>query len=375
MIGDLLRILQQGGPVQWDLARQMAASVASDGQPEPNVDPLERMALEELTRVAELHVESATGLRATLGAGRLSLRALTRTEWALQTLDSWRPLLESLSRSLSSEASSSEDAAEDALSGLLSSLGKAVGPAMLGLQFGSAIGHLARRAFGQYDFPIPHGDADELALVPVNLSNFAEDWSLPIDDVRLWACVTEVSHHALFARPELRGRLEQLVSEYVSGFRPDTSTLEQRLSEVDPTDLSAIQSLLGDPESMVRERETPEQALLRSSLESAVLAVEGYVDWVTDVVIQRLVGSPGPLREAMRRRRVERDAGEHFVERLFGLELSQAQFDKGSAFIAGVLERASEEDLSLLWRKGGLPTPSELDAPGLWLERVHIEGT
>ncbi|MGH9103429.1 MAG: zinc-dependent metalloprotease, partial [Acidimicrobiales bacterium] len=338
MLGDLLRILSQAGPVQWDLARQMAASVASDTQPEPNVDPLERIRLEELARVAELHVVEATGLRATREAASIGIHPLTRTDWALRTLDSWRPLLESLSRSLSADPPATlddPDAESDRLAGLLGSLGRAVGPAMLGLQFGSSVGHLARRALGQYDFPVPRAGGEELAVVPANLTGFAEDWSLPGDDVRLWVCVSEVAHHAVFGRPHVRARLEELLSGYVSGFRPDTTGLEERLAGVDLNDLGSLQAALGDPSGLVRERESPEQASTRARLEALVAAVEGYVDHVTDVVGHRLIVSFGPLTEALRRRRVERDSGERFMEQLFGLELSQACFDRGSAFVHG----------------------------------------
>ena len=60
--GDLLKMLGTQGPVQWDGARQLALSIATGGQAEPNVDPAERIFLEQLSRVADLHVAQATGL-------------------------------------------------------------------------------------------------------------------------------------------------------------------------------------------------------------------------------------------------------------------------------------------------------------------------
>ena len=61
LFGDLARMLQQQGPVNWDAARQLAASIATEGKSEPNVDPLDRIQLEQLARVAELQVGNATG--------------------------------------------------------------------------------------------------------------------------------------------------------------------------------------------------------------------------------------------------------------------------------------------------------------------------
>ncbi len=79
------------------------------------------------------------------------------------------------------------------------------------------------------------------------------------------------------------------------------------------------------------------------------------------------------VTEAVRRRRVEADQSDRFVERLFGLELTQAQYDRGSRFVAGVVERAGAEGLARLWSEERyLPTPAEVDAPGLWLARIDL---
>ena len=61
------------------------------------------------------------------------------------------------------------------------------------------------------------------------------------------------------------------------------------------------------------------------------------------------------------------------MERILGLNLTQEQVDRGAAFVAGVLERAGDKGLALLWQEGqNLPTPSEVDAPGLWLARLEL---
>ena len=51
--GDIGKLFLSAGPVNWDVARQMAQWLALEGQTsEPNVDPLTRMRYEELYRVA-----------------------------------------------------------------------------------------------------------------------------------------------------------------------------------------------------------------------------------------------------------------------------------------------------------------------------------
>src|SRR5438309_2189982 len=83
----------------------------------------------------------------------------------------------------------------------------------------------AQWAMGQYDLPIPRPAADSLMVVPSTVDAFAEDWSLPPDDVRLWVCVTELTLQAVLSRPHVRDRLQELLLEYAGAFEPDSAAL------------------------------------------------------------------------------------------------------------------------------------------------------
>jgi putative hydrolase len=389
LFGDLLKLLRTEGPINWELTRQLAQAVATGGEAEPNVDPVARIRLEELLRVAELHVADATGLATSASGATLTVNPVGRAQWAWFTLEDWRSLIEAMARSLSPKEGlpkegdvTAEETRPDLpggeplggeadLSDLLGQWASALGPTLLGMQFGSTVGHLAQKAMGQYDLPIPRPPRDQLLVVPSNLESFSKDWSLPQDDVRLWVCIGEIAHHAVLSRPGVRERLQGLLHDYVSGFRPDSTSFEDKLSGLDPSDPAALQRAIGDPTALLGEAQTDEQRALLAQMEAIVSVLEGYVDNVLDTVGRRLISSYGPLSEALRRRRVERDQGQRFVERLFGLEMGQEQFDRGSAFVEGVIERAGEKGLVPLWKTADhLPTPAEVDAPGLWLERI-----
>jgi len=251
---------------------------------------------------------------------------------------------------------------------------------MLSMTAGSMVGHLARRSLGQYDLPIPRPaagpHADDLLLVVPNLDAFADEWSLQRDDLRLWVCVHEIAHHAVFAVPHVRTRMDDLLTRHVSSFRNDPMALEGRLGELDlsdPSALAGLQEALGSPELILGAITSPEQEALRPELDALVAVVVGVVDHVLDVVGGKLIGGYGMLTEALRRRRVEAAEADRFVERLFGLELVQATYDRGSAFVDGVVERAGEDGLRRLWASPEhLPTPNEVDAPGLWLARLDL---
>ena len=102
IFGDLAKLFQQQGPVNWDAARQLAFSIATGDTTtsEPNVDPLERIKIEQLARVADLQVANATGLSTSITGRGVTIVPVTRTQWAQQTLDAYRPLFEKLAGSL-----------------------------------------------------------------------------------------------------------------------------------------------------------------------------------------------------------------------------------------------------------------------------------
>ncbi len=82
MLGDLLRLIRTEGPLQWELAFQLATSVAAGDEPDPNPDPLARIRLEELSAIAELHVADVTGMVLGPRGSGLRLVPTSRVEWA-----------------------------------------------------------------------------------------------------------------------------------------------------------------------------------------------------------------------------------------------------------------------------------------------------
>ena len=373
-LGDLAKMLQSSGPVSWDAAKQFAVQVATDGTAESNPDPLERIKFEELARVADLRVSDLTGLATSTTGRMLTILPVTRGEWARRTLDGWRPLLERLSTSLSAAGTAGQgEPGDDPLTSLLQGFSAAFGPLLFGMQAGAMVGHLATRTLGQYDLPIPRPPSDELLVVGANIDALSEEWSLPIDDLRLWICLSELATHAVLGVPHVRHRLEELLLEYVGGFSVDPAALESRLGEVDPTNPEALQQALGDPAALLGAIQTPAQQAQLPRLEALVAAIVGYVDWVMDSVGTTLIGSYGMLTEALHRRRVEAGEGDRFVGHLLGLEVGQAAYDRGERFVQGIVERSGAEALSRLWSdERNLPTPAEVDAPGLWLARIDL---
>jgi len=249
---------------------------------------------------------------------------------------------------------------------------------------GSTAGHLAVRAMGHFELPLPRPVREPLTMVLANVDSFAEEWSLPKDSIRLWVCLSDVAHARILGIPHVRARITDLLGQYVSSFNSDPEDMERRMQELGvpnllgdgEPDMAALQRLAGDPDMLLGAMQSDQQRQVMPQLASLVATIEGYVDHVLDTIGARLLPDYDRVTEALRRRRVEAGPQTRFVERLFGLELSQATFDRGAEFVDGVVERAGTDALASLWASlDSLPTPAELDAPGLWLARLDIEST
>ena len=378
-----------GGSGGQDPARQMAMAVASEGTSEPNVEPVVRMEYESLVRVAELNVADRTGLTVSR-AGTLGVRPVTRAGWAAASVDAYRPYLARMTEipddpvagpatfgpgGIEVVSGGTEDPTTDPSAGWLSGLVAAMAPLMASVTTGTMVGRLATRNLGSYDLPIPR-EGDEILVVAPNVAAFADDWSLPAEDLRLWICLHEVAHHAVLGVPHLRAVLVDLLSRHAGAFRNDSSELQERLGDVDlsggPEALARLHEVL-DPEMVLGAVRSPEQEALLPRLEALVALVIGYVDHVMDDVGGTLIGSYRQVTEAVRRRRVGTGEAARFVERILGLDLTQEQVARGTAFVDGVVDRNGADGLARLWSdKRHLPTPAEVAAPGLWLARIDL---
>jgi len=376
-LGELMKMLQGQAGGGADAARQLARSIANDGESEANIDPTDRIAIEALVRVAELQVQNATDLPVAR-QGALKVTVANRTQWADQTIDDYRPLFEELAAGMTATMGTPEDLPEgDPMAQMMASLSEMMGPMMLGMTTGSMVGNLARTALGGYSLPIPRPDGASILVLQRNLDLFGSEWSLDREDLRLWVCLHEVAHHAVINVPHVRDRLTDLLHRHARSFERDAESLGGAFGNLDlsagPEALAELQETLGDPDAILGAVRSSEQEALQPELTAIVAAITGYVDYIMDRTGGALISSYSMLTEALRRRRVEADASDRFVERILGLELDRAHYERGTEFVAGIAERAGDDGVNRLFSDPShLPTPNEVDAPGLWLARIDL---
>lgn len=374
-MSEILRMLESEGPVNWEVAEQVAtwtSSVDPDtGEPTEDPVPAEGAAadLENLVRAAQTHAAAATGLT---GVFALPVCVVTRSEWASTTLQGLHDVVDVLATALAGSAPSGPDT--DPLAGLMA----AVGPVVVGVQAGTMIGFLAQHALGQYDLALPLSGDPSLTFVLSNIDSFATAWSLPIDDLRFALALREAVHAAQRSVPWVRSRLLRLSCAYVAAYRFDPGPIEEHLASLDvsdPESWGTAASVALDPSALLDAMRTPGQEPILRDLQRFAALLEGYTDTVVDHAGEELVPSLSRIDEALRRHRVERGRAEVFVDRLLGLELGREHYEQGVDFCRGVVERSGPEGLNRLWSSESMvPTEAEIDAPGLWLARIDLDG-
>jgi putative hydrolase len=334
-IGQLLS--WQGGPVNWDLARDLARqAVAAAG--DHSVSAAERDDVLDAMRLAELWLDPVTAF----AAGVTSANAWSRAEWVEQTLPAWRELVDpvagrvvdAMAAMLQGEGgplgelgglgglgqSPEQLQALTGPGGPLQQMMTSMGGAMFGAQIGQAIGGLAVEVVGSTDIGLPLTPTGRAALLPANIAVFGAGLEVPADQVRLYLALREAAHQRLFAHvPWLRAHLVDAVAAYARGITVDTAQLEEAMGRIDPSNPEALQEALTG--GLFEPQDTPAQRVALGRLETALALVEGWVDEAVDAAATAHLPAAAALRETVRRRRASGGPGEQTFASLVGLEL------------------------------------------------------
>lgn len=379
----------QGGPVNWDLARDVsrqAISAAGDR----SVSAPESQLVADAIRLAELWLDPATAF----AAGSTSAEAWSRAEWVENTLPGWRALVDpvaarivdALGGLLTAEGGPLTQGGEvpeqlQALGGLgaLTGLGglgglggltgqlqqmmQSMGGAMFGAQIGQALGAMAAEVVSSTDVGLPLGPAKKAALVPANVTAFGKGLDLPADQVRLYLALREAAHHRLFGHvPWLRAHLVDAVGAYAQGIKVDLSQLSEAMGTIDPTNPEALQDAFSG--GLFEPEDTPQQKAALARLETMLALIEGWVDEVVDSAAAAHLPSAAALRETVRRRRATGGPAEQTFASLVGLELRPRRLREAAAVWKALLSERGIDGRDAVWGHPDLlPVAEDLDDP------------
>jgi putative hydrolase len=370
------------GPVNWDLARQVAQAhltgtpggsaasrlpmgfampgtvmpgtvmpaAPSQGEPsapvgDPPVTPEQRAAVVDALRLADLWLEGESALP----SGITSTAAWSRGEWLVATLDVWRKLCDPVAERMVNAMTELVPDEMRAQLGAMTSMVTSLGGALFGGQLGTALGSLAAEVLSAGDIGLPLGPAGTAALLPANIAAYGEGLEIPDDQVRLYVALREAAHQRLFGHvPWLRGHVFAAVEAYAAGIHVDRDAIEQAMSRLDPTMMTGEQQELV-LEGIFTPEDTPQQRAALVRLETALALIEGWVCHVVDRAAGDRLPDVVRLSEAFRRRRAAGGPAEQTFAALVGLDLRPRKLREATALWTALAKHRGIAGRDALW--------------------------
>ncbi len=377
----------QGGPVNWDLAKNTARQVVA-GQGDPVPADQERAKVAQALRLADLWLEDATALP----SGIRTAAAWSRSEWVEATMPVWitlcKPVAERavdtmgglfavgpedlgalpppVREALETLGGGGGAGGPGPLGGLggLGEMLRRISGMMIGGQTGAAVGALAEQVMSSSDVGLPLGPEGTAALLPAGVAAFGSGLSAEPEEVRLFVALREAAHHRLFSHvPWLRARLIGAVEDYARGITVDADRLREAISQVDLANPEAMNEALSGA-ALFRPEDTQAQKAALARLETLLALVEGWVATVVaDAARDRLPQAEG-LAEAIRRRRATGGPAERTFATLVGLELRPRRLREAAAIWRELTTARGIAGRDALWSHPDLmPTGEDFDDP------------
>lgn len=358
----LMAAAQSGGgsgPVNWDLARQVATS-ALNTEGDPAVTAAQRNEIGEALRLADLWLEPTTALP----SGVVTTAAWNRNEWIFNTMDVWRKLADPVASRMVDAMSDLVPPEARAQLGPMSSMITALGGALFGGQFGQALAKLATEVLSAGDIGLPLGPAGTAALIPSNIDGYREGLELDPDEVRLFVALREAAHQRLFGHvPWLRGHVLTAVEAYARGIRVDREAIEEAMRSIDPSDPETMREL--QLEGIFAQEDTEQQRAALNRLETALALVEGWVVHVVETAADGRLPNVVRLSEAFRRRRAAGGPAESTFAALVGLELRPRRLREAATLWTALSEHRGVAGRDALWGHPDLlPSDEDFADPG-----------
>jgi putative hydrolase len=361
LLAQLQRLLASpgaAGPVNWDLARQVAAShLQSVG--DPTVTPEERGRVVEALHLADLWLDPTSSLP----SGVQTSEAWNRNEWVYHTLEVWQKLCDPVASRMVGAMNDLVPQEAQGSIGPMQTMVKALGGALFGGQLGQALGSLAAEVLSAGDIGLPLGPAGTAALLPANIAGYGEGLSIDADEVRLYVALREAAHQRLFGHvPWLRGHVLHAVETYAAGIRVDRDAVEEAMSRFDPADPESMREL--QVEGIFSPESSPAQTAALTRLETALALVEGWVCHVVDTAATDRLPNAGRLAETFRRRRAAGGPAEQTFAALVGLELRPRRLREASALWAALARHRGIDGRDAVWDHPDLlPTEADFAEP------------
>ncbi|HET7667464.1 MAG TPA: zinc-dependent metalloprotease [Mycobacterium sp.] len=357
---------KQSGPVNYDLARQLASSSIGFVAPVPEKTSV---AIADAVHLAETWLDGATALP----AGTSKAVAWTPSEWIDNTLDTWKRLCDPVAEQISTVWASALPEEAKSMAGPLLAMMSQMGGMAFGSQLGQALGKLSREVLTSTDIGLPLGPKGVAALMPDAIESLAEGLEVPRSEIMTFLAAREAAHHRLFSHvPWLASQLLNAVEAFSKGMKIDTNGIEDFARGFNPaslTDPSEIEQLLN--QGIFEPKATPEQTAALERLETLLALIEGWVQTVVaDALGDRIPGTSA-LSETLRRRRATGGPAEQTFATLVGLELRPRKLREAAVLWERLTQAVGADARDGVWQHPDLlPSAEDLDEPAGFIDRM-----
>ena len=389
--GQMLQQSQNEGPLPWSTVMQVARSVLGT---DPSVPDASVRAVESAMELADLWLNESV----TFPASGTVVKVWSRSEWLVETAEVWQKIILPIATTMSQRMETmlpgladNEDlnGLEDQLpeelkamlpDGLTPELMAMLKP-MLGMvtqlgstafayQLGQALSALAKEVVSSTDVGIPLAPAGTRALIPLNISEFAQGLGIEERDLFLFFALRESAHQRLFDHaPWLRPRLMSAVEEYARYMDVDVASLGEKFEGFDLTSPEALQQVMAS--GVMEPQDTAEQRQAVIRLETLLALIEGWVDEVVTQAAGDRLASLGQLRETMGRRRATGGPAETSFSTLVGMKLRPKLFREANTIFAAVRAKSGVQARDALWNHPDLlPNAEALADPLGFVQEV-----
>lgn len=242
---------------------------------------------------------------------------------------------------------------------------------MFGAQIGQAVGTLGGDVVSATEVGLPLLERPAVALLPANLTAFAEGLELDVAQVRLYLALRESARVRLFADvgwlgPQLLGA----VQAYARDIRIDTEGIESKLTQIDARNPEEMQKALADTLFSPEPSEAQKTALAR--LETLLALVEGWVDVVAGKACEGRLPQVAALAEAVRRRRANGGPAEAIFGNLVGLQLRPRRLRDAANLFSALDSAGGASARDGAWAHPDVaPTAEDLDDVLGYVERAR----
>lgn len=358
---------QGDDPVNWqmaeDIARRTAAGQAgipgtetptgTPGDPAPTAEATAE--LRQAAQIARLWLDPVIAI----DVPSTELGVYGRGTWLHRTLPHWKPIVEPVAKymagaigeAIASQLGQMGDMGAAGMSmpgGDPAAMMERIGGTMFGVQFGHAIGSLAREAAGTTDIGLPLGRDGEPALVAANVEDLISAHSLDPGAARIFLAAREIAHTALFAStPWLGKALFSAIEDYSRGITLDLDALDEMVRGLDLSDPEAMQARRPEDMFVFTRRASQERAL--EELATTLALVEAWVDHVTTKALSGKLPELEAMREVLRRRRASGGPAEQMLSRTVGIELRPRRVREALSWWESVLDTEGESGREAKW--------------------------